>query len=318
MLDSTEEEWLARRRSGIGGSDIAAVLGLSPWSTPYDVWLDKLGQKEPLDPDSPLLYWGHKLEPLVADEYARRTDRKVQRVNALLRHPECDFAVANIDRAVINPEIAGNVRWRDNRLTTDRLLECKTSMAFASSKWGEAGTDDVPDYYLLQMQWYAGITGADVVDLAVLIGGNDYRIYTVQRDNEVFADMLEAADEFWQLVQQKIAPDPQSVADAMHRWPRHLKDKQFVVGVETFHAVQDYVDVKSKIKALETEAEALKVKIVTEFQDAEAIYHAGEKLATWKEQSSTRVDSKRLRAEHPDIFEACSTTSSTRVLRPAI
>lgn len=94
----SRDAWLAARRSGIGGSDIAAICGLSPYQTPYDVWLDKLGQGEEVDPNSPGIYWGTVLEDVVAREYAQRTGAKVQRVNTMMRHPEADFALAKINR----------------------------------------------------------------------------------------------------------------------------------------------------------------------------------------------------------------------------
>ena len=94
--------WLAARRTGIGGSDISAILGLSPWRSPVHVWLDKTGQA----PDEPpanaeAMYWGKTLEDVVAREYAQRTGRRVQRVNAILRHPQHEWMLGNIDRAIV-------------------------------------------------------------------------------------------------------------------------------------------------------------------------------------------------------------------------
>ena len=314
-IHSDREKFLAARRSGIGGSDIAAVCGISPYATPYDVWLDKRGEGVAPDPDTPALYWGTVLEDVVAAEYSRRTAQKIQRVNALLRHPEHDFAVANIDRAIVNPEVAGRVWWKDGRLTTDRLLECKTANGFAASLWGEVGTDAVPDHYFLQCQWYMGVTSAENVDLAALIGGSDYRVFHIERNGDLIADLLEQAAAFWKLVEDGIAPDPQTVADAMHRWPQHVAGKKAVATTATVLAVEELAEVKAQISALGRREEDLKNRIVAEIGDAEELTDMGQTIATWKAQTSTRIDAKALREAHPDIADAHSVTTTTRVLR---
>lgn len=318
-VQQTRAEWLAERRTGIGGSDVAALLGLSKWATPYELWLDKTGQT-PIDdsPETPAQYWGSRLEAVVAAEYQGRTGRKVQRINTMIRHPERDYLLANLDRAVVNPEIAGNVRWRDGKLTTDRVLECKTAHAFAAGEWGEPGSDDVPQSYLVQVMWYLGITGCAIADLAVLIGGSDYRIYTIERDGELIADLQEAAADFWtKHVQAGIAPDPQTVEDARHRWPQHLAAKQAVVGFEARDACIRLAEIGEQMKALEKEKDSLQALVMGHMGDAEsAVFTAGDPaLATWKTQSAKRLDQKALREAHPDLVDLYTTTSSTRVFR---
>ena len=110
-MTKDKQQWLEGRRRGIGGSDVAAVLQLSPWRTPLDVWNDKLG----LSPEHEMtssLYWGTTLEQVVAKEFANRTGFKLQNVNHQFVDPDNDWAIANIDRAIINPTIAKRVRWR--------------------------------------------------------------------------------------------------------------------------------------------------------------------------------------------------------------
>lgn len=308
-------EFLAARRTGIGGSDIGAILGLNHYRTPYDVFLDKTAPELQPDIVGEAAYWGTTLEDVVAKEYQRRTGRKVQRVNHLLRHPEHDFAIANIDRAVIVPEIAGNVRWKNGKLTTDRILECKTANGFASSEWGEPGTDFVPDSYLCQCQWYLGVTDTKVADLAVLIGGNDYRTFTIERDPELFADMIEAAGTFWKNCRKGIAPDPATVQDAARKWPRHIAGKSVIVDVDIASACEQLEILNARIKSLNEEADDLKRQIMTAFGDAEEITCQGNRLATWKTQTSHRLDSKRLKEDHPELVAEYTKTTESRVLR---
>lgn len=309
------QEFLAARKAGIGGSDIAAILGLSQWKTPYEVWLDKRGEREDDGEQSEPAYWGTVLEDVVAKEYQKRSGNKVQRVNRMMQHPEAPFALANIDRAVVNPEISGTVRWKGDRLTTDRLLECKTANGFMAKFWGDAGTDDVPDYYLTQCQWYCAITGAAACDLAVLIGGQDFRTYTIARHDDLIADLLSEGKAFWRLVQSGIAPDPQTIEDAARRWRRHVDGKVEIVGVNACSAARDLHDVKAQMKNLAEREKALKLVIMKEMGDAEAATHAGQKLCTWKYQTAERVDVKALRAEHPDIADLYTKTSESRVFR---
>lgn len=307
-------EWLQARRRGIGGSDIGAILGLSKFKTPMDVFLDKTGQITD-EASGEHLYWGTVLEDVVAHEYQKRTERKIQRVNQMLAHPEHDFMLANIDRAIIVPEIAGNVRWKDGRLTTDRILECKTANGFAADQWGDVGTDNVPDAYLLQCQWYLGITRADVADLAVLIGGSDYRIYSITRDDSLIGDMIEAAAEFWKRVQEGVAPDPQSVAEAARKWPRHIAGKSLIVDVTVAEACAELETIGQQKKQLEAREDELKTHVMSAFGDAEEITYMGKKLATWKNQTANRVDTTRLKKEMPDIAAQFTTSSESRVFR---
>lgn len=311
---NTRDQWLTARRKGIGGSDIAAILGLSPYRTPMDVFLEKRGETQPKGNEE-AMYWGTVLEDVVASEYQKRTGRRVQRINQMLVHAEHDFVLANIDRAVIVPEIAGNVRWKDGRLTTDRILECKTANAYAADQWGDAGTDHVPDAYLLQCQWYLGITRADVADLAVLIGGSDYRIYSIARNDGLIGYMIEAAAEFWRRVQEGIAPDPQSVAEAARKWPRHIAGKSLIVDVTVAEACAELEAIGQQKKQLEAREDELKTQVMSAFGDAEEITYQGRKLATWKTQTTTRIDTTRLKKEMPDIAAQFTTSSESRVFR---
>lgn len=308
-------DFLATRRTGIGGSDIGAILGLNHYRTPYDVFLDKTAPEIQPDTAGEAAYWGTTLEDVVAKEYQRRTGRKVQRVNHLLRHPEHDFAIANIDRAIINPDISGAVRWKDGRLTTDSLLECKTANGFAASEWGEPGTDSVPDSYLCQCQWYLGVTGCQTAELAVLIGGQDYRIYTIACDPELFADMLEIAGKFWRNCQRGIPPAPSNTDEALKHWPRHIAGKSVIVDVSIKDKCDRIANISSEIAALKAEEDALKTDVMLAFGDAEKIVCDGHTLATWKTQTAKRLDSKRLKEELPDIAARYTKETETRVLR---
>ena len=186
------DQFLAGRKKGIGGSDVAAILGFSPYKSPYQLWLDKTGRSERKESQNESAHFGNLLEDVVAKEFSRRSGVKVQRVTQQLSLENIGepWAIGNIDRAVVNPEIAGRVFFKDGKLTTDQGLECKTASEYLSKLFGEEGTDQIPDYYLTQCLWYMKLTGFQVWHLAVLIGGNKFRMYRIERDDDLIESIF--------------------------------------------------------------------------------------------------------------------------------
>ncbi|WP_347454296.1 lambda-exonuclease family protein [Acinetobacter sp. ANC 7454] len=315
-IENARQAWLEARRLGIGGSDVAAILGLSKYKSPYQLWLDKTGRTDVEDSQSEASYWGTTLEDIVAKEYAKRNGVKVQRVNATIVHPEHDWMRANIDRAIINPDISGNVRIKDGKLTTDRILECKTANQYLAKLWGDEQSEQVPDYYLTQVQWYMGITGASMCGLGVLIGGQKFRSYQVAFDPELFEMLTDECSKFWnEHVQADVPPAPTTFDDVTHRWERHVAGKDIDVDASLEQLLTEYKDLNGTIKEAEEELKALKLQIVSRFEDAEAIISGSKKLATYKYQERKTLDSTALKAAHPDIAEQFTKVSGTRVLR---
>jgi putative phage-type endonuclease len=182
------------RRTGLGGTDLSRILGMSRFGGPMDVYLEKRGMTAPLIETEPML-WGKLLEEPIARQYAEKSGRKVRRAAAFLRHPAADFMYANIDR------------WSLLAGTPKRVLECKTTSVFTADDFGEEGTDQVPDDYLVQLMHYLNVTDTEVGDLAVLIGGNRHKVYEIPRDDELVKLMNEEAEKFWRDTQQAIPPE---------------------------------------------------------------------------------------------------------------
>ncbi|MCU4393357.1 YqaJ viral recombinase family nuclease [Acinetobacter parvus] len=310
------DQFLAGRKKGIGGSDVAAILGFSPYKSPYQLWLDKTGRSERKESQNESAHFGNLLEDVVAKEFSRRAGVKVQRVTQQLFLEEHPWALGNIDRAVINPDIAGNVRFKDGALTTDRLLECKTASEYMSKLFGEEGSDQVPDYYLTQCLWYLLITGCKVIDLAVLIGGNKFRMYRIERDEELIESIFKQVKAFWfNHVIADVPPDPTCFDDVLHRWSNHVVGKQVEADFEHIKLAEELITVQGRLKADKAREDEIKLKIVSTMQDAEMMISQGKSICTYKEQSSTRIDSTLLKKEEPDLFVKYSKTSSTRVFR---
>lgn len=310
------DQFLAGRKKGIGGSDVAAILGFSPYKSPYQLWLDKTGRSERKESQNESAHFGNLLEDVVAKEFSRRSGMKVQRVTQQLFLEEHPWALGNIDRAVINPDIAGNVRFKDGALTTDRLLECKTASEYMSKLFGEEGSDQVPDYYLTQCLWYLLITGCKVIDLAVLIGGNKFRMYRIERDEDLIQSIFNQVKAFWfNHVIADVPPDPTCFDDVLHRWSNHVVGKQVEADFEHIKLAEELITVQGRLKADKAREDEIKLKIVSTMQDAEMMISQGKSICTYKEQSSTRIDSTLLKKEEPDLFVKYSKTSSTRVFR---
>lgn len=190
------------RSKYIGGSDIGALLGLSKFKSPLEVWMEKTG-KETKHSDSLPLRFGSFAEEFVASEYARATGFALLHDESIYIHPTYPFMSAHIDRFVLGDAI-GNEMGN----TANRLLECKTANPFSRGDWGEPGTDQVPMSYLCQCIWYMAITGIEQCDLAVLFGNSDFRIYEIVRDLELEVLVIKKAQHFWHEYVLKDVPPP--------------------------------------------------------------------------------------------------------------
>lgn len=283
---NARQEWLAARRQGIGGSDAAAVLGLSKWKTPLQVYLDKRGEAAEI-PDNEAMLWGRALEPVIRQQYAERTGRAVLMPDGILRHPAHGFMLANLDG-----------------MTEDRrVVEIKT--ARTAQNWGEAGSDEVPQDYLLQVQHYMAVTGFEVADVAVLIGGSDFRIYEVPADRELQEMLIDAEAAFWRAVEQGIPPEPVSYADMQARFGRASRegmieaesDPDVLVAVAKLRAIRE------TMKTMEADEEAQKAIIMKALGEKDTLTIAGQPAVTWKAaKPSQRFDSNAFKAAHPALY----------------
>lgn len=259
------QEFLERRKSGIGGSDVAAVLGVSKWKTPYQLWLDKTSDKVE-EKESDLLHFGSVLEQVIADEYARRNNVKVLRRNTMYRLAEHPELIANIDRYVVG----------------GKILECKTCNAYASSKFGEGG-DEVPDEYLLQVQHYMHVTGYHSADLAVLIGGNEYRQFSLKYDADLAHYAADKCVEFWNEYVVPLVPPPAIVQDNLTEYYKAVPGATIVASDEIAALCAEYKTEHSKEKSAKERKAAIASQIKLFAKECEFITdNAGKTLATWK------------------------------------
>ncbi|MEH6801335.1 MAG: YqaJ viral recombinase family protein [Halopseudomonas sabulinigri] len=190
------EAWLSVRKQGIGSSDAAAAVGLNPYKSQLELWLEKTNRDSRLpriDPqdDSAPTFWGNILEPIVASLYSKRTGAKVRRKNAVLQHadPSLPWMMANIDREVVgSPDV--------------QILECKTAGINGARLW----KDGVPEYVQLQVLHQLAVTGKQSADVAVLLGGQELQIHRIERDDQAIARLIELERRFWHYVETDTPP----------------------------------------------------------------------------------------------------------------
>lgn len=192
--DLSRDDWLTVRKGGIGSSDAASAVGLNPYKSQLELWLEKTGRDaglpktDPNDETSPM-YWGTLLEPIVAAHYTKRTGHKVRRINAVLQHPKESWMLANIDREVIGaPDV--------------QILECKTAGMNGARLWKEG----VPEYIQLQVMHQLAVTGKQVADVAVLICGQELQVHRIERDEALIVKLIELERQFWRYVELDQAP----------------------------------------------------------------------------------------------------------------
>jgi len=190
------KDWLAVRKRGIGSSDAAAAVGLNPYKSQLELWLEKTGRDnslpklDPQDEES-LAYWGNILEPIVASHYTKRSGHRVRRINAVLQHPDprLSWMLANIDREVIGADDV-------------QILECKTAGINGARLWKEG----VPEYVQLQIMHQLAVTGKQAADVAVLLGGQHLDIHRVERDDSLIARLIDLERLFWDYVVSDTPP----------------------------------------------------------------------------------------------------------------
>ncbi len=315
--------WLAERRTGIGGSDIAAILGVSPYRTAVDVWMDKTGRATKIE-ENEAMYWGTTLEDIVAREYSKRNSIKVERINRVVRKPGAEWMLANLDRICWQNGQMPVVR-RTGRIVSRHALECKTASAWKSDVWTHA--DDIADTplpveYTAQVMWYMAVADLDVVDVAVLIGGQKYEQRRVERDDETIRAMVERAEAFWfGNVVAGIAPTPVNADDAKALFP-HDDGSSIEADAELIADITQAKSIKQEITLLSDELEVVATRIKSRLGHAQAITQGGVQLVTWKSnRDSVKTDWKaayaslNAPAEHIAAFQTTSTGARPFVIK---
>lgn len=303
-------EFLAQRRAYIGGTDIAAITGVSPWASPLSVYLDKTAPEQAERADSLPMRRGLALERFIADEFERAYPRTVCYHPRPVVRTDWGFpAGASVDRFIAQVE---------HPRTPIAVLECKTAFGFASAKqWSEAEAD-LPDSYYVQVQWYLAVTGLELAYGAADTGREKLTVVPIEADPVVQERLIAAGREFWQRhVERGVPPAPTGTdadGEALARlWPDTIPEPAATIEDELAEVIlSDYLAHSFKAKEHASEAERAKQQLQALMGEHESAI-VGKWRLTWKRQSRTTVDTKRLKAERPDIAAAYSRTTESRV-----
>lgn len=287
----SDDDWSEFRRSGIGGSDVAPAMGISPYRTALDVWLDKTGRSKPDDlSDNEAVYWGTVNEKNVAQRFQRdHPDKKVYNVYATLVRRTETWMHANLDRMVVEPD------------GTASVLEIKTASAYKADDW----KDGVPLYYQTQVDWYLAVTGWKRAYVAVLIGGNDYHEYTIERDDEDVSAVVDDMHTFWHdfvsadVMPQVVGADMDSIHDMHPQGSDDLATPDDISGADAL--IVSYRDAAAREKQAKADKANAQAKLCAIIGDSKGIVTDVAKV-TWTRSRAKKFDSKLFRIDHPDMW----------------
>jgi putative phage-type endonuclease len=283
-------EWAEERRRGIGASDAAAVCGMSPYATPLDVYLSKIGETQ--NQETQDMRRGTLLEPAVLQMYTDATGAIVAKPARAIVSELYPFMRANLD-AVAQDSPVG--------------IEAKTARTRAG--WGEPGSAEIPVVYLFQVQHAMVVARLPIFHVAVLFGNFEFAIYEVPADAEFQELLVERERAFWAMVESRTPPEPVNAADMARRWPisRPIAlpaSPRDLEVASTLRSVRDYIG------RLEAVKEALETQLKRSMGDAEALVVGNEPICTWRSaKGARRFDGKRFEAEHPELHAQYVTQS---------
>lgn len=280
----THAEWLEIRRQGIGGSDAAAIAGMSPWKSAYSVYMDKIGLGIPVE-DNERMRIGRDLEDYVAKRFTEATGLRLMRRNAVLQHDEHDFIIGNIDRKVVGQRVG---------------YEGKVTNSYAAKHWQD---DRIPIAYELQCHHYMLVTGYVGWWIAVLVGNERFVYKYIERDEEVI-DWLQALEvTFWNdhvLSGEEPAPDgKEDVTELIREHHMDIQTGKTIELVGMNSAVKRLIELKAYIPSMEQEQKALEQQLIISMGDAEYAttnnYYIKRSIIEYK-----RFGNKKFRSENPE------------------
>ena len=295
------KEWLQIRRSGIGGSDVAACMGLSPWKSPLELWQEKTSEEAPPRTDNEAMLWGRIMEPIITREFMRRTGLTVTPMRSMFQHPAHRFMLADLDGIIEDPQRGTGV------------FEVKTASAFKQSEWAD---NRCPDMYYLQVQHYLEVTGLSFAVIAVLCGGNSMSWLTVEPDLELIENMVELERGFWRHVETR-TPPPIDGSESASSWlsklyPSSSNPIPLILPHEADHWIADWNQAKADEDNAADHKRLAENRLKEVMKDHEKATSPSGHVLTWKTITANKLDTTRLKKEEPAITERYTTTATSR------
>lgn len=294
----SRKEWLEYRKCGVGGSDVAAILGISRWKSAVGLWMEKTGQADSIPQENEAMQWGSILEPVIRSYFAEVMGKPVAEVKAILQHPEYPFMLADLDGITVDDE--GN----------PAVLEIKTASEFKRGEW----ENGIPVYYETQVQHYLCVTGAEKAYVAVLIGGNSFHVYEVDADLEVHKMLIAVEKDFWNKVEGGVCPEidgSDASAELLDRTYKGGNSEKVLLPDEAIGYIEAYIsasDDEENARARKQDAANHIKDLMGDFNSAECLGHT----VTWKPLKSERVDAKVLKQQEPEVYAEYAKTITSR------
>lgn len=279
----SHDDWLAERRKSLGGSDVAGILGMNEYSSPYSIWADKLGKLDPVE-DNEAMRIGRDLEDYVAQRFTEKTGKKVRRENAIIRNPDYPYLHANVDRVVVGE---------------NAVLECKTVSALSLKQYKNG---EYPARFYAQCCEYMLVCGFTKAYLAVLVLGKEFLVFEIERDENELTALNMACKEFWHYVETQ-TPPPVDGTESSSKAITALYPESSETTIDLFpigNTLMAYTAVCAQIKTLEADKEELANAFKAYMKEAQG----GENdkfRVSWKSSTRQTFDSKAFAKDHPNM-----------------
>lgn len=296
----THEEWLKYRKMGITGTDVGSIVGMNPYKSALQVFLDKTTENiESFDNES--MRQGRDLEQYVCERFTEETGKKVRRLNAICVNDDYPFMLADFDRVLVAERVG---------------LECKTVSAYSADKWKNG---KIPLHYQLQVQHYLAVSGYDAWYIATLILGKNFIVHKIERDEDLIQNLIKIEKRFWEEnVLAGVMPEPdgsKSAGELLAKYYPVEKGKKVVLTEDFSLQLRRREELAELIKKMETEKKSIEqsvVKYLGENDSTEA--ENAEFFVRWSSYDSSRIDTERLKKEAPEIYERFKKISSVNKL----
>lgn len=294
--EMSHREWLQIRKSGIGGSDAGAVLGVHPFCSPMKVFLDKT--KDSIEEqDNEAIRQGQDLENYVAKRFMEMTKKKVRRSNFMYRSKEYPFMIADVDRLVVG-EDAG--------------LECKTANAYQTDQWKDG---NIPLHYILQCYHYMAITGKKTWYLAVVILGKEFTYRKLIWDENLIKELIQTEEMFWKnYILQGIIPPPDGSKicnEILEQYFHTIKKKSAIKLIGFDEKLNRREEILNHISNLQEEQRQIEQEVKL-FMKEHELASSEKYQVSWSNIDTIRLDTKRIKQEQPKIYQDYAKVSSSR------
>ncbi|MBQ7280585.1 MAG: YqaJ viral recombinase family protein [Bacteroidales bacterium] len=295
---ATREEWLELRKSGMGSSEVASIVGLNPWQTPYQLWRKKLGMDEPTE-ENQAMKRGHWCEDAVAQYWSDTTGRQVIARSAgdwLIRDDERPFLQVSPDRTFW---VDGDgLKHGKNAEQNKGILECKTTNLVIDP-------NDIPKHWFCQVQYQLAVAGYQHGSLAWMMAGFQFGHIDIDVVPDFASWLISEVERFWtDNVLGKKEPEAINVQDVLAKYAKHTEGKSIEISDEVMQSVLDLKEVKKEIAALDERKAALEEQVKLAMGDAEAITYQGQTVATWKApKAGVKFNEKLFKAENEQLWK---------------